>query len=253
MAGDPSARRVILGERLRAARYAANLTQQDLAEGTFSKSYISAVERSKMTPSLAALRLLAGRLGVSLAYLLGEEDLAVPTEREGAAGSTQERPPDEDQFARRLDEARQFLLRDNPEAALERLGSLEAARDLSSAQRARWHWLHGWALLQQHQTERAVAALEAGLQTALESEDHRAASHLYLILANARAARREDSAAERAFQDAIHTARQIGDDEVLGQAEEQYGEFLGERGRYQEAYEHLRLAQAASARAGGDR
>jgi transcriptional regulator with XRE-family HTH domain len=63
----------LIGARVRAARITAHLTQQELAGPTFSKSYISAVERGKMTPSLQALRILTSRLGVSLASVLGEE------------------------------------------------------------------------------------------------------------------------------------------------------------------------------------
>jgi HTH-type transcriptional regulator, quorum sensing regulator NprR len=54
---------------------AARLTQQEVAGGHFSKSYISAIERGKMTPSVPALEYLAGRLQVPLAYLLGETEL----------------------------------------------------------------------------------------------------------------------------------------------------------------------------------
>jgi transcriptional regulator with XRE-family HTH domain len=70
----------IIGERVQAARLAAHLTQQELAGQDYSKSYISAVERGKMTPSFQALRLLAERLGVTIAYLLGEEAPLIVTE-----------------------------------------------------------------------------------------------------------------------------------------------------------------------------
>jgi transcriptional regulator with XRE-family HTH domain len=49
-----------IAERLRAARLAANKAQQEIAGGRFSKSYISAIERGKMTPSVQALDYLAG-------------------------------------------------------------------------------------------------------------------------------------------------------------------------------------------------
>ncbi len=65
--------RSLLGERVRAARQAANLTQQDLAGPDFSKSYISAIERGKMTSSFQALHILAERLGCPISYFLGEE------------------------------------------------------------------------------------------------------------------------------------------------------------------------------------
>src|SRR5579871_1674682 len=106
-----------LGERLRAARYTARLTQEGLAGERFSKSYISAVERSKMTPSIPALRLLADRLGVTLAYLLGEEQLTLESSDE------QTQPAGQNEFARRLNEAQHWLRREDAGAALERLGS----------------------------------------------------------------------------------------------------------------------------------
>ena len=62
-----------IGERVRAARIAAHLTQRQLAGETYSNSYISVVEHGKLTPSLPALERLAGRLGVSHAFLLGED------------------------------------------------------------------------------------------------------------------------------------------------------------------------------------
>src|SRR5215831_8335805 len=105
-----------LGERLRAARYAANMTQEQLAAPTYSKSYISAVERSKMTPSIPALRLLAERLRVSLGYLLGEEPAALePAPHEEPASP-------EEQLARRFDDTEELLMRGEADAALELLG-----------------------------------------------------------------------------------------------------------------------------------
>ena len=67
-----------IGERVHAARFAARLTQEELAGQEYSKSYVSAVERGKMTPSFHALGLLAERLGVTRSFLLGE-DLPPPS------------------------------------------------------------------------------------------------------------------------------------------------------------------------------
>ncbi len=70
--GSPSAVRPAsarLGERLRALRAAAGLTQSELAAGRFSKEYISQIERGKTRPTEATLELLAERLGVDAAFL----------------------------------------------------------------------------------------------------------------------------------------------------------------------------------------
>jgi tetratricopeptide (TPR) repeat protein len=60
---------VNLGERLRALRIAAGLTQTDLAGGRFSKEYISQIERGKTRPTEATIALLAERLRVDPTFL----------------------------------------------------------------------------------------------------------------------------------------------------------------------------------------
>src|SRR5690242_21726792 len=62
-----------IGTRVRTARLAAHKTQQQLAGETYSKSYLSAVERGKMIPSIQALGFLAQRLGLPVSYFLGED------------------------------------------------------------------------------------------------------------------------------------------------------------------------------------
>src|SRR5438477_3862018 len=59
-----------LGARLRAARSRAGLTQSQAGAG-LSASYVSAVERGKILPSLAAIERIAQRIGVAVAELLG--------------------------------------------------------------------------------------------------------------------------------------------------------------------------------------
>src|SRR5471030_162454 len=59
-----------VGEKLRAARLAQHYTQSQLAAPDFSVSYISAIERGQIHPSLRALEILATRLGLSSTQLL---------------------------------------------------------------------------------------------------------------------------------------------------------------------------------------
>jgi tetratricopeptide (TPR) repeat protein len=66
-AGTGAAR---LGERLRALRVAAGLTQSQLGEGRFSKEYISQIERGKSRPTESTVAWLADRLGVEAAFLV---------------------------------------------------------------------------------------------------------------------------------------------------------------------------------------
>lgn len=64
-----------LGQRLRRARLARNLTQGEVAKNQFSVSYVSAVERGQIRPSLGALEKLADRLQVPVTDLLGTVDI----------------------------------------------------------------------------------------------------------------------------------------------------------------------------------
>jgi transcriptional regulator with XRE-family HTH domain len=61
-----------VGAKLRAARLARKLTQSQLAQPDFSVSYVSAIERGQIQPSLRALEIFAQRLGVSSTELLSK-------------------------------------------------------------------------------------------------------------------------------------------------------------------------------------
>ncbi|HEX8732678.1 MAG TPA: tetratricopeptide repeat protein [Ktedonobacterales bacterium] len=65
-----------LGSRLRQARLRLNMTQSEVAAANFSVSYISAVERGQIRPSLGALEVLSDRLEVPLEDLLGNAPIA---------------------------------------------------------------------------------------------------------------------------------------------------------------------------------
>jgi tetratricopeptide (TPR) repeat protein len=62
-----------LGERIRQLRQSRGLTQEQLADGKLTKSFISLLERGTTRPSVNTLLLLAHRLGTSVDALLGSE------------------------------------------------------------------------------------------------------------------------------------------------------------------------------------
>lgn len=70
-----------LGEKIRAARLARRLTQEQLAGHEFTKSYVSELERGTRTPRVTTLRVLARRLNRPLSYFLD----GVPEEQEAEA------------------------------------------------------------------------------------------------------------------------------------------------------------------------
>ncbi len=156
-----------IAERVRTARIAANKTQQQLAGDTYSKSYISAVERGKMTPSVQALGVLAERLGLPMSYFLGESeaDLSALAESSAAMRSTPEREriAREETLALLLSEAEGLIRQRDPSAALDKLGTTETLEELSVSQRPRWYLLVGWAWLLQQMPQEAIAKLEKGL------------------------------------------------------------------------------------------
>ncbi len=59
-----------VGAKLREARLAKKYTQNQLAQPDFSVSYISAIERGQIQPSLRALEIFAQRLGMNSTHLL---------------------------------------------------------------------------------------------------------------------------------------------------------------------------------------
>src|SRR5215831_5922955 len=61
-----------VGSKLRAARLARKLTQSQLAQPDFSVSYVSAIERDQIQPSLRALEIFAQRLGTTSTDLLSK-------------------------------------------------------------------------------------------------------------------------------------------------------------------------------------
>lgn len=71
---SPLARQI--GERLRRARLAAGLTQQQLAEGRYTKAYISALENGLSRPSIVALNHISNRLGIPASALINDEPAA---------------------------------------------------------------------------------------------------------------------------------------------------------------------------------
>jgi tetratricopeptide (TPR) repeat protein len=71
MAGE-EAMNASVGARLREARIASGLTQEQLGRGVATKGFISLVERGRATPSLPKLRVLADRLGRPISFFFVE-------------------------------------------------------------------------------------------------------------------------------------------------------------------------------------
>jgi tetratricopeptide (TPR) repeat protein len=140
-----------LGERVRALRVAAGLTQGELAEGRFSKEYISQIERGKTRPTESTIAWLASRLGVDPSFI--------------AVGvSSDERAKVETLLARAeaLSEAHLYA------EAIEAYGDAKAAVDSTSTPTLEFRLLMGeaWTLQQHGEIQVAVDRLHRARELA---------------------------------------------------------------------------------------
>jgi len=134
-----------LGERVRALRVSAGLTQTELAGERFSKEYISQIERGKTRPTASTIAWLAERLGVDAALL-------------SSGVSTEERTKVEAMLARAeaLSEAHQY--EEAVKAFRETLPSVDATG--ASALELRALSGEAWALQESGDLREAIELLQ---------------------------------------------------------------------------------------------
>ncbi|MBQ8893700.1 MAG: helix-turn-helix transcriptional regulator [Clostridia bacterium] len=76
---------VKMGKRLREARLAKKMTQAEVVDGFITRNMLSQIESGSATPSMKTLEFLAGRLDLSMASLMAEDEPREPMERLFAA------------------------------------------------------------------------------------------------------------------------------------------------------------------------
>ncbi|GAC1431260.1 MAG: hypothetical protein PVS3B3_35960 [Ktedonobacteraceae bacterium] len=122
-----------VGEKIRAARIALHYTQSKLAAPDFSVSYISAIERGQIHPSLRALEILAGRLGLASTELLPKHPHQ--NDHQSAIPLHPEREDDEGEMV--LLDVQLRISQNEPEKAFALLSKMSAKRLKRSQQL--WH------------------------------------------------------------------------------------------------------------------
>ena len=162
---DPATER--LGQRLRRARLNRNLTQGEIAKGQFSISYISAVERGQIRPSLGALEKLANRLGVPITDLLSEGTFEA---RFGGATETRETYQDRhrEEVESRLREAYALSRQGRPET-LEQAADILlrlSSQQLTPHEQATLNWHLAYSYIELGRAEDARRAAQDGLAVA---------------------------------------------------------------------------------------
>lgn len=233
---------VRLGARLRRARLARNLTQSEVAENQFSVSYISAVERGQIRPSLGALEKLAERLHVPLSELLREDESApIPPLPSMERGDSTERLEIEHRLREGLILSRQNCAHES----IETLGRVRH-RNLTSSEQASFHWYLGRGLAQLGRLDDARREILEGVAVAERAGDAELRGWLYVELGIIYSALRKHQLALEQFQvgqEAVERG-QIKDPvfhlHVLYHIGDEY-RHLGELGSATEA-----LAQAAT-------
>jgi transcriptional regulator with XRE-family HTH domain len=156
-----------LGQRLREARHRLGLTQDDVAQPEFTKSYVSAVERGKARPSLKALELMSRRLGIPMPELLAVAPEAVETIDLAALAEDVEY---------QLDGARRAIDTGQGSEALRLIAVAEetagdALDDLGAATRYRLSYLKALAYLRAGEAGAAQRELTQTLDLAAELDD----------------------------------------------------------------------------------
>jgi tetratricopeptide (TPR) repeat protein len=184
-----------VGEKLRAARIAQHYTQSQLATPDFSVSYISAIERGQIHPSLRALEILAGRLGLSSTQLLPAK--SQQEERHTSSLIISER--DEDEIELVLLEANIAIRQEMVEQAIAQLEKLSSRR-IKRSQQLQQRYLLGWAHFVSGQFQECDYILTEAIQIAKDLNDNYQQLRILNLQAQTQAAMRNYAQALLAHQ-----------------------------------------------------
>ncbi len=155
-----------VGAKMRAVRLARKLTQNQLARPDFSVSYISAIEREQIQPSLRALAILAARLGLSSTQLLTGQT----SDDVIRSAALNKLSPGEEEVELMLVEAQIAIRQGAALRALEQLQQV-ATRNLKRRRQVQLQYLLGWAYLHTAQFEESKHALLEAARLAKDQSD----------------------------------------------------------------------------------
>ncbi|GAC1643404.1 MAG: hypothetical protein NVS4B12_07670 [Ktedonobacteraceae bacterium] len=197
MSPEPSPNKIgkSVGEKIRAARVALHYTQSKLAAPDFSVSYISAIERGQIHPSLRALEILAGRLGLASIELLPKRPHQ--DERQSTSPPQPEREDDEGEMV--LLEVQVRISQNEPEKALALLNKISAKR-LKRLQQL-WHrYLLGYAYFLTDRLQECEHIFSEMVQIVKDANNFYLHTHILFILGKTFAAMQNSPQALLAYQ-----------------------------------------------------
>lgn len=192
-----------VGAKLRAARKAKKYTQGQLAAPDFSVSYISAIERGQIQPSLRALEILAHRLEISSTDLLAGRSQS-KKESDVSISATKNEELLIDLI---LLEAQISILQDRAAEALVQLKNLDG-KNLPEREQLRQGYLLGWAYLHTEQLQLCEHTLLQAHQLAQALNHHYSSLHIHNFLGRAYAAMRNHRQALQSHQQCLQLLEQ---------------------------------------------
>ena len=234
----------LVGAKIRTMRLARKMTQSQLAKPDFSISYISAIERGQIQPSLRALAILASRLGL-------------PSTEPLTSGATEDTA---NAFllrgSRHLDgvvelellEAEVAIQQDAIQEAIELLQQL-AAKNLRLQQQERLHYSLGRAYQQKRQYEESKDHLLKAAQLAQDCGDNYTGVHVYCLLGSGYTATHNYEDAFASYQHCLQllTSSQLPSPLLMAQVYSSLGEYYLRLNQYDTANEMLQHAAMEAA------
>ncbi|GER88314.1 hypothetical protein KDW_24760 [Dictyobacter vulcani] len=194
-----------VGEKLRAARITQHYTQSQLAAPDFSVSYISAIERGQIHPSLRALEILAARLGMSSTQLLPNK--SQQEDRTSAAAALSEREEDEVELS--LLDAHILIIQENTQPAISLLEHISTRR-LKRSHQLQQRFLVGWAYYKAAKYQESEYVLAEAVQIAQELNAQYLHLRILHQLALTYAAMRNYAQALLAHQRCLNQLEEVG-------------------------------------------
>jgi transcriptional regulator with XRE-family HTH domain len=188
-----------VGEKLRAARIAQHYTQSQLAAPDFSVSYISAIERGQIHPSLRALEILATRLGLTSTQLLPNRSLS--SDHPGTKDGQTEQNKEDVTFY--LLTSHLAIMQEQPDRALIILQDIDESQ-LNQRHRLEFFHLQGWAYYKLNQYQEAEYFLNKADNLARDANNAYFQRHITNLIGNTHAAMRNHAQAVQSYEKCLH-------------------------------------------------
>lgn len=150
-----------LGDKIRELRQNLGLTQEELAEGICTRSYISVLENNQMTPSDDVINKLSQKLGFDLRSIKDSFHPSSPYKDE-------------------LNRIENFLYHQDYSKAMQTFREIPLDAELPPEERAKWLWERGTLIaLEQHKWDEGLVWCKEALELLQHSTEHTLMAKIY--------------------------------------------------------------------------